>query len=178
MKHFFGVLLVLSTLAWGGAVYRFRDGTHLAASHVNYNLKHLHDSMVGEHGPRLVDGDVSADAGIAFSKLAIPALVPVAWGYFGTCITTADGTDCSNQNDQGLNFAEARVGAAGADGLYTVWLDSSRTDTNYAVIVTPTGGSYSTCYVNQKFVNAFYLDCQEVTGFVDRAFSVLVMDTP
>lgn len=178
MKRAFIGCMLLSGLAWAGALYRFRDGTPMAAAQVNANLKHIHDNMVGQHGARLVDGDVSADAGIAHSKLRNQEKVPVAWGYFGTCITTAAGTDCTNQNAQGLSNAEASPGSAGADGYYTVYFSSARPNTNYAVIVTPTGGSYAVCYATAKFTTYIEISCQEVTGFVDRAFSVLVMDSP
>ena len=74
-----------------GSIKVWSNGQTLTATDINGNFAHIHGLMVGGHGPRLVDGDVAANAAIATSKLAGSAGIANSWAELnggcdaGTC---------------------------------------------------------------------------------------------
>lgn len=53
-----------------GAIKTWSSGETLTSSDLNANFAHIHSTMVGGHGGRLVNADINAAANIASSKLA------------------------------------------------------------------------------------------------------------
>lgn len=53
-----------------GAIKTWSSGETLTSSDLNANFAHIHSTMVGGHGGRLVNADVNASAAISSSKLA------------------------------------------------------------------------------------------------------------
>lgn len=106
MKNFKLALLstfILSVIAGGvmaGSIKVWSNGQTLTASDLNANFAHIHGLMVGGHGPRLVDADVSGSAAIQSSKLSQGAGIADGWAYLsGTC---AAGT-CTLSNSYGVS---------------------------------------------------------------------------
>lgn len=134
MKKFviLGILLVGGG-AIAGAIKQWADGDVLTASDLNGALQHIHNNMVGNHGARLVNADVSTTAAIAHSKLAAPALVPKAYAQVGE---TNVNPNCTGTCTLINAYNVAAVTAVDA-GVYNVQLTAGGTDNEYAVIVSP-----------------------------------------
>lgn len=130
------VLLVTS-----GAIKTWIPGETVSGSDLNSALAHIHGKMVGGHGARLVNADVSASAAISFSKLEDNFLIPVAWGRFDCNSGT-----CSIISSSGVTS----ISRAGA-GSYAVTLTVTRPDTNYMAIawyVRDSAGGVEVCYAS------------------------------
>jgi len=69
-------ILVIASMAIGGAIKTWSNSDFLNAVDLNSNFSHIHTTMVGGHGPRLVDSDVSSNANIAWTKINTGARVP------------------------------------------------------------------------------------------------------
>lgn len=112
---------------WTTEVLRYQD--------LNSNFSHLHDNMVGGHGARLVNADVSTSAAIAHTKLATPALIPKAWGVVGltgACSgAAAAGTPCTVDASSGVTAVKSN----GTTGEYRVDLSFSPANAVYSVMV-------------------------------------------
>jgi len=119
--------LVMSLMAgsvMAGAIHSWASGERLNAADLNANFNHIHNLMVGGHGGRLVDADVSGSAAISTTKLAICNTIPVwprAWvTYF------CDGGAC------GLSVGENVSSVARSGGNSTVTLGYTPTDGKFA----------------------------------------------
>ena len=182
-RHLILIAALFAGLSFAGAIKRFAPGQAMSASSVNANFKHLHDTMVGQHGARLVDADVSPDAGITYNKLASHELLTKAWYFCGTGTTTIAGTDCTNTAGSGTNYpvyislCEASPTAAGADGNYRCYFNTNRPNATYGVIVTATQNDVE-CEVLSKTVGYFDLFCFVSPGASgsDTGFQLFVMD--
>ncbi len=107
-------LTIFATLATAGAIKSWASGETLHSADLNANFNHIHNLMVGGHGARLVDADVSSSANIAQSKIAglttalnnlndagVPQVNTLvrAWGVFTTlCGAPTCGEVLSGQN--------------------------------------------------------------------------------
>lgn len=169
---FFGGTAVASTIkVWS-------TGETLKASDLNSNFAHIHNAMVGGHGARLVNGDVSATAAIAHSKLATPALVPKAWGVVGlggACLgAAAAGTACTvNASSQVTS-----VTSSGTDGLYRVNLAYNPSNTSFAVFVTADTND-QVCFPESRATSAphFLIRCRTYAPVAaNTIFQFQVMD--
>lgn len=91
MKRFgpaLAVALLLAFVAWSSPIKTWVSGDALTVADLNSNLFHIHSLMVGGHGARLVNADVSASAAISISKLEGSGYgVPVAYARV-TCSPT------------------------------------------------------------------------------------------
>lgn len=121
-------LAVLASLSLAGPIHTWSVGEVITSTDLNAALSHIHGTMVGGHGPRLTNSDVSGSAAIAHSKLATPSLVPKVWGYLD-CSTTP-GT-CAISASSGLASA-----AFVSTGRYTLTLTNARTNVVYGVLAT------------------------------------------
>lgn len=99
MKAFFqaiGVAAVLWAAAAGaGSLYSWSSGETLSASQLNTNFSHIHNNMVGGHGARLVDADVSASAAISRSKLQNYQGLPTGFAKVGSGTTACSTGTCT-----------------------------------------------------------------------------------
>lgn len=113
----------------GGAIHTWTTGDRLNAADLNANFQHIHNLMVGGHGARLVDGDITASAAISSSKLAAYRLIPRAWVVMdNVCVAPATCTITAS-----VNIASV---TSGTTGNYTVTLDYTATNGSYAVMCT------------------------------------------
>lgn len=179
MKRFGGkygaALLVIFAFATSAAIASsikvWSSGEVLTSSDLNTTLAHIHNTMVGGHGTRLVNADVSASAAIAHSKLATPALVPKAWAYVGT--TCAGPGDCTLDDSSGVTSVTFAAGA----GVYDVIRSVAGTNANAAVLCT--------CTVNALYCSAVSVSttivrvrCFDAAGAATNSgFSAVILDT-
>ena len=175
-------VLLIALVAVAGPIKTWSAGEVIVASDLNANFQHIHNLMVGGHGARLVNSDVSASAGIAHSKLATPALIPKAVaGTYSVC----DGGTCS----WNVNSGFASTFTRGAIGQYTVTFSAARANANYVPVVTPVGEGTNSPYnmhcgpVPTFSTTAFGIQCGlnvtdggGLVGPADLPFSVVVFD--
>lgn len=120
-------ILLIAGIANAGAIKVWVAGELLRYTDLNANFAHIHNLMVGGHGARLVNSDVSASAAISFSKLENSALIPKAWmGMNATCSASPCTTTVIS-----VVTSVTRSSA----GLYNVAFPA-RPNTNYAVFLT------------------------------------------
>lgn len=157
-----GVANASAIKTWSAEILRYSD--------LNSNFSHIHDNMVGGHGARLVNADVSSSAAIAHSKLATPALVPKAMvGVLGDCTASP----CTISLSSGFSSV-TRTGT----GEYTGTLSSARANTTYAVQVTPfdSGGIRNCRMTSVSSTTVFTFSCYDAAAAVDTGFTVTVWD--
>ena len=163
-------LIVGVGAAFGGVIKTWSAGQILTPTDLNANFAHIHNNMVGGHGARLVDADVSATAAIATTKLAGGALIPRAWSQM-TAECTVNGT-CALADSSGITSV-VRTG----EGAYTVTLSQTRTG-NYLTLLTMFNSTTEMCTVQTQTTTTFTMSCHfTATGVAeDGAFGLLVMD--
>lgn len=184
-------LIILSALAvsacvlayvphWGllplvesGAIKTWATGETLGSADLNANFQHIHNNMVGGHGARLLDADVSTTANIASSKLAAYRLIPIAWAGSPT---TCAGSPCTIVNSSRVTSI-TRAGA----GSYRVNLSPVLTDLNFVMAVSGnTGAQGRICYyVSAGSTTAqliFVCNNDFVGTTVDASFSLVIYD--
>lgn len=128
-RYLFAVLLalVIASPSIAGAIKVWVNGESLTAADLNGNFAHIHNLMVGGHGPRLVNADVSATAAISTSKISNGTGIPKAWGYATNC----DGGACTVAAHNNVTSISNT-----AMGEYGVTLSYTPTNVQYAVLVT------------------------------------------
>jgi hypothetical protein len=185
-RLFFIIALVIGSFAGGSALYSFTTGP-LMSGRLNYNLSHIHNTMVGGHGPRLVNTDVALDAGINHTKLKTPQLVPKAWGSISPC-TTGASTVCTVRDSR--RVASVVSDSAGTNGMYYITLsrrirlqDSQIASHKTAMIQLNAHGSSVLCvgdFVGSSTTVAgadFKLVCYDTAGaLVDAGFDFVVFE--
>lgn len=166
-------MMILDLTAWAGQIITFSNGDTISASSLNANFQHIHNLMVGGHGARLVDADVSASAAIAQSKIAgLGATSIKAWGVFSTNC----GTTCTETVQASYGISSI---ANTTLGNWTVTLSSTRADTAYAVIVT---ANEATFICNASYAlhttSTFNVHCQVTSSgtAVNTHFQITVLD--
>ena len=168
MKREFWTVALLAAMAAvyanAGSLYSWSSGEVLTASQLNSNFQHIHNNMVGGHGPRLTDSDVSTSAEISQSKIANHEVLPVAWVSFASCADNADGgsTDCTISD----SFNVTSVVNSGSSN-YTVTFPTL-SDTAYGVVFTPYGvdgiSGGAGCFPSNRAATNFILDCPETVA--------------
>jgi hypothetical protein len=168
-----------AALAFAGTIKTW--GTHdvLTAADLNANFQHIHNTMVGGHGARLVDADVAGNAAIATSKLAAgKAGLPLGWGYFkcgtGTCATSASNNASVSRTSTGA-YVVTVVGYSGPGAvlLTTDWKSDPKTYCQPEPDLSDAGTSiYVDCF---KIVSAGSGSDSTSTA-VDADFRILALD--
>lgn len=189
---FWVVILVASALAYASTIKVWSSGEALRPSDLNDNFAHIHNLMVGGHGARLVNADVSASAAIAQSKIAGYAAFPKGWAHVAASCTS---NPCTIADQSGSFVTSiARVGA----GIYTVTLGTAPANAAFGVQIAPTCPTGTTgavpvgvsCGVTglQTIAPQFTIDCWDVSQLaygtvgdggsarVDCGFTITVWD--
>jgi hypothetical protein len=166
------VVVFAATYANATSIYSWSSGEVLTSAQLNSNFAHIHNSMVGGHGARLVDSDVSASAAISSSKLAARYLIPTAWAKVGAGVTACSAGTCT-LDDSGGSPSVAFV----STGVYTITLQA-QSDTTYAVVLS----SQTTDVVCVSVINSttsVTVTCRDVEtpAVTDAVFSFIVFDT-
>lgn len=84
-----------AAIAWAGTIKVWGTNDVLTAADLNANFAHIHNLMVGGHGPRLTNADVAPGAAIAYSKVVASPYAASAWGSIDTSSCTPDGGTCT-----------------------------------------------------------------------------------
>lgn len=122
------LLIALTASAAGLKVWV--SGEQVTITDLNANFSHIHNVMVGGHGARLVNADVSASAGIASTKLADGPAIPKGLGYVDNGAGSACSATCTVTNSKGTTSV-TRSGA----GVYSI-NHSTTLDTKHITTVT------------------------------------------
>lgn len=174
-KYKWGIVgaLAVAAFAIAGPIKVWGPGETLTSTDLNANFQHIHNLMVGGHGPRLVNADVSANAGISHSKLATPALLPKMWTIVANCTVTP----CTMSEGSGVSSVSRTT-----TGTYVVNY-TSRVNATAAPILTSTGASaFKTCSVTAYGQTSVGVGCIEhrqdggVPILSDDGFTFLLMD--
>lgn len=160
----------MAGMAGASTIHTWASGDTVNAADLNANFNHIHNTMVGGHGARLVNADVSSTAAVAHSKLATPALVPKAWAYVASC-----GADpCTIGASSGVTT----INRAGA-GHYQITLTANRLDALYGVLLTARGAGtfYCTALTLAATPQHIDLQCQDAAGTAaDTGFTIMILD--
>ncbi len=163
--------VLLTGLAFAGVIKTWTAGDVLTPSDLTSNFNHIHNLMVGGHGARLVDADVSATAAIQTSKLAAASLIPRAWAQMdSTC--TSPGV-CPLGDSAGVTS----VVRGGSTGNYTVNLSSSRTTPFLCLVVGGLTGTVCNCvWASATTATGFCFSSNTAGTAADSRFSFIIMD--
>lgn len=177
MKKYYPMVIAAAFaagFAGAGPIATWVTGDALTAADINANFSHIHNTMVGGHGPRLVNSDVASNAAIAHTKLAVPTLVPKAWSIVANCTSSP----CTQQQQYGVGSVTRQDA-----GVYTVNWTSPRVDGTYAPFLTSTGANaFKHCAITSYGAANVTVGCIEVSSdggvsaFRDNGFSILLMD--
>lgn len=163
---------IVSTLAFAGAIKTWNNGDTLSAADITANFQHIHNSMVGGHGARLVDADVSATANISASKLGtIPASKVTGYQGLAKAFVIVQATcnapgACTMVNAYNVTSVTRGAGA----GVYTLTMTTTPTFQS-AVMVTPTLNTVL-CSVSVPAGAVFTITCvNTAAAATDTGFS-------
>lgn len=115
--------------AVAGPIKVWQSGEIITATDINANFQHIHNTMVGSHGARLKNSDVSTTAAISHSKLAQPALLPKA---VGAQVNACTASPCTWDLATGFPTTYTRLSA----GAYSITFSTARPNAQYGVHVT------------------------------------------
>lgn len=140
-----------------GIIKSWSAGDTLTTADVNANFQHIHNSMVGGHGARLKDADVSATANISATKIA-GKLIPRAWALIASgCSAGA----CTLTESSGI------TSAAASSTTLTVTLNYTATDSDFAVFVTPNTSNFELCSAQPATTTTLTIKCQQHVDLTD-----------
>jgi hypothetical protein len=163
------LLLIVNVPAVASAIKTWGASENVTATYLNSNFAHIHNTMVGGHGARLVNGDVSASAAIAHSKMATPLLLPKILAHVGNA--TCSASPCTLLINSGLTSI-----TRSSAGVYLVNLSAARPDTIYAPFVT-THLAPGFCVANISTTSVIQINCYDAAGAAaDAAFSFMLFD--
>lgn len=165
-------LLLVAGVAFGGAIKTWATGEVLRAADLNSNFAHIHNTMVGGHGARLVDSDVSASAAISHSKLATPMLVPRAMGT----VETAGGNSCTASPCAVIESTGITSVTRSGAGVYSVTIPA-RADADFVVLITPARSQDRVCSFVSNTTSNFGVNCFDTAGAAaDARFNIVLFD--
>lgn len=168
-------VMVFTGLALAGPIHTWGVGEVITSTDLNANFSHIHNTMVGGHGPRLVNSDISSGAAISHSKMATPSLLPKTWIQVD-CSTTP-GT-CTEIVGTGMSAAYG-----GVTGRATLTFDVGRSNSVYGATVSAYDTAGHNCNMTSHNATTIDVDCTRSNpdaGVTDAAvnskFTLVVMD--
>lgn len=169
-------VMVAASLTLAGPIHTWVTGEVITSSDLNANFSHIHNTMVGGHGPRLMNSDVSSGAAISHSKLATPALLPKAW-IQADCTTTP--SSCS-----ALSGSLVDSVTWNSTGRSTVNLTAARPNSIYGTVVSAAGSSVAAqCLTYGQSTTTVTVNCTRsnpdgglTDAQVDSNYSLILMD--
>ena len=159
-------------LAYAGTIKTWINSDTLYASDLNSNFNHIHNTMVGGHGARLVDADVNASAAISHSKMATPALLPKAWAWVSATCSSSPCTIGASSKIASITRAST--------GVYVVNFSYEAHDTSYGVWLTTENpsGNVTICSSEGRTTTSVNVFCDDdLDALTDTSFSILIMIT-
>lgn len=165
-------VILTGSLVAAGQIVVFSSGDTLSPTSLNSNFSHIHNTMIGGHGARLVDADVNPAAALSHSKLATPAVVPKAWATItANCASPCTETLIASSGVSSISHTGA--------GSFQVNWTVTRGDALYGVIVSPNGVNARHCQV----VGGGYAAGNVIIGCYDLAaaaadspFTIMMLD--
>jgi hypothetical protein len=156
----------------GGAIHVWSSGEQLNSADLNANFQHIHNLMVGGHGARLVDADISTSAAISSSKLAAYRQIPRAWGYVelsGGVLTLRASNNVTSITKNGAGDVIVTVNYTPTDAFFGVQATCFNSSSNRCTIAV---ANYA------ANVNAFhvYTFPANTNTLADNGFSFTVFD--
>lgn len=161
------VLALSGAVAIAGAIKTWGSGEVLTSSDLNATFAHIHNTMVGGHGARMVDADVSASAAITHSKMATPALLPKAWAMVGSACVATPCTILAGSGISGITRSSA--------GSYVITWSVARADANYGVLCTAIGFP-NVCTLTALTTTTSTMGTSIGGVLTDSGFTVMMMD--
>ena len=160
-----------TSVAVGSAIKSWSSGEVLTSSDLNANFAHIHNTMVGGHGARLVNADISSSAAISHTKLASPSLVPKVWATTPSGSCTPGPCTIAGTGFSGITGVDA--------GSYVATFSSNRGPGTYGVLVTPKNTLGIGCSVElSASQTSFQFDCVDSSGSgTNTGFTVMILDT-
>lgn len=167
-----GVVIAYTGPTIASTIKTWSNGSTLTAADLNANFQHIHSTMVGGHGAKLVDADVSGSAAIAYTKLsANPAWPKAATSVLSSCTVADAGCTVAVNVGSVVTNVTHKV----AVGTYLVSF-SSRTNGVY----TPIAQSHSSsvfCVTHSFSATDFVVECRDhANTLTDAIFSVVFVD--
>lgn len=168
-------VLTVALVATAASIKVWGPGDVLSSTDLNANFAHIHNTMVGGHGPRLINADVASNAGIAHSKLAAPVLVPKA---VATTVGVCTGAGACTLAVSSRFLSIVRGGSA---GTYTATFSPALNNVGFVPILTTqecAGSPPCSCSYEPRIVGTeVNINCRDRTGtLVDVGFSLVVFD--
>lgn len=148
-------LFVAGSVALASGIKNWSSGETIRSADLNSNFNHIHNTMVGGHGARLTDSDVSSTAAIQHSKMQYPALLPKAWVRTNGACAAGGGAPVVCTLDSSSRV-QAVVGVDSVLGFYRVYLSYQPANANFMVQATPHGSANGTCRVISTAVGTDY----------------------
>lgn len=166
--------VLLAAVAGAGSIKVWSTGEYITSTDINANFAHIHNQMVGGHGARLVNADVSSAAAISHAKMATPSVLPKAWAINDTCLGTTDGGTtpqlCTLLDSSGITKVEANFA-----GFYTVTFPA-RGSSNYGTLVSAMEAD-TVCNATARTTTTSVIACEFAGTPTDAHFTFLLMDT-
>ena len=160
-------MFLFAGLTVAGAIKTWGSGDTLLSSDLNGNFQHIHNVMVGGHGARLVNADVSNSAAIRYSKMQTPVVVPRIFGVIN-CTTSCTLLHATTTYLSGYTISPTIGGTAGT--TITVNFTSPLADATYWPVVTRVGVQAGAtepvvCYVSAApGTGSFTVECKGEAG--------------
>lgn len=166
-------LLLVGAYAGASSIYSWSSGEVLTHSQLNANFAHIHNNMVGGHGARLVDADVSASAAISRSKIYAGSGMALAWAKVGAGTTACSSGTCTVDDNYGVSGATH----TGTAGNYSVVLSPVMSDSTYGIILTSQTDDRF-CTGAASAASTVVVQCRDSGGAAQNAvFTIVVYDT-
>lgn len=167
--------IISAALATAGGIKTWNSGDTLDASDINANFQHIHNAMVGGHGARLTNSDVSSSANIGYTKIQNGRGIARAWADVeGTC-SGVPPIACTV--DESLNITSITKTAT---GQYTAVLGYTATDNVYLAIA-HSFSSTVLCWAQSASTTQVTIVCSDYDAAIgptatDAAFGIVVYD--
>lgn len=164
-------LMLVGAIAAAGGIKTWVNGDTLTVTDLNANFAHIHNSMVGGHGARLVNADVSTSANITYTKIENGRGIARAWAEVSaTCACPGTCTVTESLNVTSITCA--------ATGVYTVTFSYTATDADFLVIANTAGTSGNKCEGVSTSTTTATINCLDLDtpAATDSTFGFIVMD--
>lgn len=120
--------LLAASIGFAGSIKTWSSNDVLTSSDLNGNFQHIHNTMVGGHGARLINADVASNAAITYTKVTVSPATPKCWGTFnldvdGGLSEITDGGPTSNNYQISATYistGQAAILCNGAAPMYGV----------------------------------------------------------
>src|SRR3990167_4139156 len=162
----------IAGIAYASTLKTWTTHEALTSTDLNSNFAHIHTTMVGGHGARLTNSDVSSSAAIAHTKMATPGLLPKAWVMTGSGCTGDGGSSqpCTISKQWPTGFFSGVTYTPTGEFRFT--FTYARADAVYFAVPILVGGAAPDCSfdLGDSTVTYARVICTASTGSVGLLF--------